>query len=240
MSCSVTGKLVNGTAKMSSNLLDEDVLKSIENQNITRNNFFIQKAEIEVINQEKKEKFISNIKFEYPDRYLVSIKSKSGIEGLRIYICEDTILANDRIRRKIYVGTSFYFMNKYGLSKNFLPLIVGDIILEKSKEIGKEKCAGDELNIDQSIGGILLNYSIDCNKRKISHVEQVNNSNREGIKIKYGNFFKKDSILVPHLIEFYDAQSNTKIRIKVVRIELRWNGKVEFVPGKGYELIELL
>ena len=240
MSCSVKGKLVNGTTKKTNSLVYGNVLESIENQNITNTSFFIQKAEIEVENLEKKDKFISSIKFEYPDRYLISIKSKSGIEGVRIYVSKDTILANDRINKKMYVGRSFYLNRKYGLSQKILPLIVGDIILEKKDGIDTEKCTGCELRFGQSIGGILLNYSIDCNKRKIIDVVQVNDSHREGVKIKYENFFKNGSILVPRLIEFYDAQSNTKIRIKIVRIERPWDGKVEFVPGRGYELIELL
>ena len=240
MSCSVTGKLVNGTTKKTNSLVYSNVLESIENQNITNTSFFIQKAEIEVENLERKEEFISNIKFEYPDRYLISIKSKSGIEGVRIYVSKDTILANDRINKKMYVGTPFYFKRKFGLSQKILPRIVGDIILEKNEEIEKEKCSGDELSIDQSIAGILLNYSIDCNKKKIIDVVQINDSNREGVKIKYGNFFKNGNILVPRFIEYSDAQSNTKIRIKIIRIERPWYGKVEFVPGRGYELIELL
>ena len=40
--------------------------------------FFIQKAEIEVINQDGKEKYLSTIKYEKPDKYLISIKSRTG------------------------------------------------------------------------------------------------------------------------------------------------------------------
>ena len=71
------------------------------------------------------------LKFEYPDKYLISIKSRTGIEGARIYISEDTILFNDRINKKMYYGSSLYLKRKYGLTTNFLPLIFGDIVSRK-------------------------------------------------------------------------------------------------------------
>jgi hypothetical protein len=35
-------------------------------------------------------------------------------------------------------------------------------------------------------------------------------------------------------------QYNIRIKIKIVKTEYPWNGIVRFVPGKGYELIEIL
>lgn len=239
-SCSVTRNKGERNLEISKDLLSGNILESIKKQNITNRSFFIQKAEIEIITQNGKLKLIGNIKFENPDKYLISIKNRTGIEGARIYISNDTILVNDRINKKLYSGSSLYLKRKYGITTSFLPLIFGDILLDEKNEEGKEKCSGDKLNIDYLVQGVLLNYDIDCKKRKIILVNQINNFVQKGIEIKYESFINSGNILIPTIIELEDSQFNTTIKIRIVKIEFPWNGSVEFVPGKGYELIELL
>jgi hypothetical protein len=41
-------------------------------------------------------------------------------------------------------------------------------------------------------------------------------------------------------VEFKDSQYNATIKIKLLKVDFTWNGSVKFVPGKGYELIELV
>lgn len=218
----------------------ENVLESVKNQNVTSSNIFIQKAEIELLNENGKQKLIGNIKFEYPDKYLISIKSRTGIEGVRIYITKDSIFVNDRINKKMYFGNSFYFNRKYGLNQSFLPLIFGDIVIDKSCNESKYKCSGDQLEINCVVKGVTLNYNIDCKRGKTIFVSQVNNSGSEGIKMKYESFLNLGNILIPGKIEIENSQYDMTIRIKIVKVEYPWNGNIKFIPGKGYEIIELL
>lgn len=220
--------------------MNENTLESVKNQNITNNSFFIQKAGIELITKNGKEKFIGNIKFEYPDKYLISIKNRTGIEGARIYISKDSILVNDRINKNLYYGNSMYLLRKYGLDQSFLPLIFGDIILDRNYEHSQEKCSGEKMNINCVVKGVMLNYSIDCKKKKSILVNQVNNFVQQGIQIKYEGFLNVGEFFVPKTIEFDDPQYNTVIRIKILKVEFPWSGNVKFIPGKGYELIELV
>jgi hypothetical protein len=238
--CSVTRNIGNKTTVNSDKLLSENVLESIKNQNLTDSSFFIQKAEFDVKTQTGKEKFICNIKFKSPDEYLISIKSRSGIEGARIYISKDTILVNDRINKKMYFGTSNFLKKKYGLDQSCLPLIFGDIVLDKNCEAGQEKCSGDKFKILCSVNGVMLNYDIDCQKRKVILVNQIKNFVKEGFKIKYEGFFKIGNILIPKIVELEDSEFNTAIKIKILKVEFPWNGTIKFIPGKGYELIELV
>jgi hypothetical protein len=46
--------------------------------------------------------------------------------------------------------------------------------------------------------------------------------------------------LLPRIIEIADMEYNTRVRIKIIKTEYPWNGNVTFVPGKGYELSEIL
>lgn len=238
--CSVTRNINIRDLEISKELYTGNILESIKNQNITNTNFFIQKAEIEVITQNGKEKFLGSVKFEHPDKYLISIKSRTGIEGARIYISEDTILFNDRINRKMYYGSSVYLKRKYGLTTNFLPLIFGDIVLEKNYRESKEICSADKINTDCLVQGIILNYGISCKKRKSISVSQLNSFAQRGIEFKYDNFIKIGNIIIPTKVELNEAQYNIAIKIDIVKIELPWTGKIEFVPGRNYEIIELL
>jgi hypothetical protein len=238
--CAVTRKMGNEENVNANKLGSGNIIKGVEGQNITNNNFFIKKAEIEVVTKEGKEKLLGNIKFQKPDKYLISIKGRSGIEGARIYISGDTILINDRINKKLYLGTSFYLERKYGLTLGYLPLIFGDIVLDKNSNKNMEECQGEKLNINSIMKGIILNYEISCKERKTILVNQINNFNQKVFKIENRGFFKSGEILIPRITEYEDYQHNTKVMIKILKVELQWEGNIKFYPGKGYELIELV
>jgi hypothetical protein len=239
-SCSVTKNLKKGKEGNSNLIFSDNVLEDVKEQNISKNNYFIQKAEIELITGNNKEKFLANIKFEKPDKYLVSLRSKTGIEGARIYISGDTILVNDRINKRMYYGTSFYLKKKFGLTQTFLPLIFGDIIINSDCEKGQEKCVDDKMSVSCIQKGVKLSYEIDCRKRKSVSVTQMNNFAMDGFKITYGGFYRLGNKFIPKSVEFKDNQYNTAINIKILKVEMSWNGSAKFIPGKGYELIELL
>jgi hypothetical protein len=239
-SCSVTKKIGKKVSGNSNKLLSGNFIESVKNQNLTDSSFFIQKVEIEVITDIGKEKFIGNVKFEYPDKYLISLKSRSGIEGARIFISKDTILVNDRINKKMYFGTAVYLKKNYGLTQSCLPLIFGDIVLDKNYEDDAEKCTEGKFNINCIVNGVKLNYDIDCQKRKVVLVNQMNNFVQQDIRIKYNNFFNIGDILIPKIVEIEDSQYNTNIKVRILKVEFPWKGTVKFIPGKGYELIELL
>jgi hypothetical protein len=217
-----------------------NVFEDIQNMNITSKSFFIQKAEIELITGESSEKFVANIRFEYPDKYLISLKSRTGIEGARVYINKDSILVNDRINKIMYLGDSFYFKRKYGLNQSFLPLIFGDLLVDQKETDKNVDCSGNKLNLNSVIKGVLLKYVIDCQKRKILLVNQTGSSNSNGLEIKYDKFYRIENILIPGFIEVAGNEFNTRIKIRILKVEYPWIGSVKFIPGKGYELIKLL
>jgi hypothetical protein len=220
--------------------LTGSIVENTENQNITNNGFFIQKAEITVKTTEESNTFIANIKFEKPDKYLISLRSRTGIEGARIFISGDSIRMNDRINKKLYSGTSGYLERKYGFSQSFIPLIFGDLIIDKKCEAKAGNCIEDKLVFDCQLNGIPLSYRLDCKKRKIFSVDQINSLNQSAVKIKYEKFFNISGISIPKIIEFVDNQYNIEIKIKVIKVQLPWTGNLNFIPGRGYELIELL
>jgi hypothetical protein len=131
-------------------------------------------------------------------------------------------------------------LKKYSFKTTFLPLIFGDLVINKYPETNIEKQTGDKFNFDCLVNGILIKYNIDNEKKKTIFTCLENSLNKNGINISYENFKKSGNILIPCKIEINNLLKNTLIKIKIVRAELKWNGNIEFIPGKGYELIELI
>lgn len=232
-----TGKSVSGNPILPTS---DNILESVKDLNITNKGFFIQKAEIEVFTQNEKETFLSNIKFEKPDRYLISIRNRAGIEGARIYITTDTLLINDRINKKLYFGTTLYLKRMYGLTQSMLPLIFGDIIFDKNCDANQEKCSENRISLNCSTRGIMLSYIIDCNKRKTILVNQLDNFINNGVKISYNSFFSVGNIMLPERVQLENPQNGITIKIKIIKVDPLWDGSIKFIPGKGYDLIELV
>lgn len=121
-----------------------------------------------------------------------------------------------------------------------MPLIFGDMIVDKGFNAGDGKCEDNKLNIDCSVRGILVNYNIDCRKSKVDQIKLRSSNLNERTDIKYSSFYYINNTFIPRVIEIADLQHNLKARIKIIRTEYPWNGDVRFLPGKGYELIEIL
>ena len=77
-------------------------------------------------------------------------------------------------------------------------------------------------------------------KGKLTMAEQESSNLQQGTEIKYDQFSNVGGISIPKYIEMIQYQTNTTIKIKILKIEIPWTGNIEFVPGKGYEKLELL
>jgi hypothetical protein len=223
------------------NIIEEPVsnlLEGVEKQNITNRNFFIQKAEIEVISDEYNQKFLASIKFNYPDSYLLSFKSKTGIEVARIFITEDTVLINDRFNKRLYFGKPENLKNKYGITYQLLPVILGDLIKSKGKSVDNIICTDNKADISCSLSGVKIDYVVDCKKMKVISASQEISLKTNYTDIKYENFVKAGNGLVPTKIRVDFNES--VISVKIEKIESPWEGTIEFIPGSRYEIIELL
>lgn len=238
--CSVIRIEGNRNYGLSNEIIAERLFESIKKQNITTNSFFIQKAEIKISTQEGTEKVLGSIKFESPDKYLISIKSRAGIEAARIFISDDTILINDRINKKQYYGSPQYLKRKYGITASVLPVIFGDYITDNLSDNSQAKCLDGKLDMDCIAGGIKIKYVIDCKKGKTILAIPENGLNNGGIEIQYSDFFKKVDVITAGKIEIKDFQRMTRIEIKIQKIESPWNGNIEFIPGNKYEILQLL
>jgi len=238
--CSVFRNQGTRNITLSDNTNISNLLERIKNHNISSDNFFIEKAQIQVSGPDGDQKFLGSIKFEIPDKYLISLKSTTGFEAMRIYISEDTILINDRINKKLYTGNSQYMRRKYGVPVSFLPLIFGDFFATDLNAGLEFKCNEGKLDLNEGKNGLMIKYVIDCDKAKVVSIGIENSLNQEGIQISFQKFLEIENILLARSIIIVDIQKHTTINIKIDKLQLPWDGKVEFIPGNRYELVQLL
>ena len=107
----------------------EGVIKGVISNNISKNGYFVRKANIDVFSGGQKESIVATLKYSQKEEYLLSLRSKTGIEFARAYIGRDSLLINDRINKILYSGKTDYLEKKFSLPVGLLPLIWGDFCL---------------------------------------------------------------------------------------------------------------
>jgi len=237
--CSV---FINAKRHKTSEILykKEDKFEGGINQwNLSKRNFYINKAEILVEGLEKENKFFGSIKFINPDKYLLGLKTLTGIELTRILLTNDTLLINDRFNKKYYFGSSKYLKQLLGITSDFLPLIFGDIIGENMSDSILYKCNGGEINIEGYKKGTKIDYSFNCKKRKSNYAFIRNSLNQKEVQIIYRHFLEGKGFYIPREIDITDFNKKITIRIKIRKVESPWEGNIELMPGNGYEKLPL-
>jgi hypothetical protein len=238
--CSVNRKGKSYTKGTSIETESGSILEKVVKQNITGSNFFIEKAEFSINSAAGEKDGIGTIKFMLPDKYLVSLKSKAGIEIARIYLTEDSVMINDRLNKKLYYGSASDMKRKYGLTTSILPVILGDFINDLEGSVEKPECKDGFLNMSAVIKDIRIKYSIDCKYGKCIQTLPANELKTNGFKIEYTDFINTGGINIPGKISISEKQNNTRIEIKILKIVIPWEGSIEFIPGRQYEKIHLL
>lgn len=237
--CSVTKVKGPGYDDGLKDIENEKLIDNILKKNITTRNFYIQKAEIEISGSGETNKLFGSIKFENPDKFLFSLRSRTGLEIVRIFISDDTILVNDRINRKLYCGRPSYLKMKYGLSASVLPVMFGDFIDGEILDNIKLKCLDGNFNTARIVEGMKLMYYIDCRIGKTVLMTTESSLKLKEVEIRYKDFFKKDKSIIPGKIEYTNFKREESVIIVIKKIELPWDGNIDFIPGNKYEIIQL-
>lgn len=211
----------------------------IKERNLTNQDFNIQKAEIEINTEGERQKLLGSLKFKAPGTYLLTIKSKTGIEAIRVFMSEDTILVKDRIGKRLYYGSPSYISGKYGISASALPLLTGDYIDKKERMEEKVICEKGISKFEGNIESKKAIYVFDCKKGKIISSDFNFESETEGIKFSFGNFQNISEKVFPGTINIEDYIKETVIKIEIEKINFDPIDTIEFVPGSDYEKIML-
>ena len=238
LGCSVLRVEKYGEEDLSAISSSEVFMRNIIKQNLTSQSFFIQKALIQLSAEGGKEKFLANVKFQPPDTFLISLRMNNGIEVLRIFTSNDTIIILDRIKRKQYYGSDQYLIKRFGLSTNILPLIFGDFISSNYYD-NAFKCSKGKSNMIEIINEAQISYVIDCNKMKCTQANIEFKANTDRIGLFYSNFTKNGGVRIPGKILITDRKNEIELLIEIKKYLFPWNGNVELTSGTKYEMIQL-
>ena len=207
--------------------------------NITKSNFNITKADIEVENNGKKQKLMANLKYRTPGIYLLSVRNKTGIEAARAYITKDTLMINDKIYKKLYCGSTEYLSDKYGISIGSLPLITGDFLYNFTEGYELAKCENGTEKIQGYLNGKKIWYYVNCNQAKVIAVSINDIGDAGGINMEFSNFKESDRYVFPETIQIEDFTKKTKIRIDISGVIFNKKDSIIFLPGRNYDKIML-
>lgn len=215
------------------------VLDGLVKNNITAGNFTIAKMDVIISSGDGRERFTANMKYEFPGKYLISIRSIGNLEVARVFLTRDTVLVNDRINRVVYYGEPENFSRKFGINYDLLPVIFGDYVNENRQSEYRIECNDGKGIIQSYIGGMKLVYTADCNKQKIIEADQAGSAGSNVTEIRYDDFVKSDDILVPSLIVLKHLKSETSLELHIGKIQRSIDGPIEFIPGNRYKIREL-
>lgn len=237
--CSVSRKNSVKTTNEGANF-NKVTLEDVEKLNLTNSSFYIEKMEFNLKDVNGSQSGLGSVKFIKPDKFLITIKSRTGIEVARIFITSDTVVINDRINKKLYYGSNGYLKSKYGITTSVLPVLFGDYVNDMDLKSGTEDCIKGLSKIQGSVNKIQVLYVLDCALAKIVKAIPGNSGGESGLQIYYSDFFMQQDLTVPGKIEISDTQKRSVIELRIKKVELNWDGEIEFIPGKQYEKIHLL
>jgi hypothetical protein len=223
---------------------DERALKleyagDIRNNNLSENDFFIRKAEISVTERNITSRFNASIRFRRPDSMLVSIRSMVGIEAGRMLLTRDTLLINDRVNKKLIRGSTESLEAKYGIDPSLILALLGDFIISKEDDKRKMNCINGIYRDNFEVNGKSIEYTVDCRRGKITGAYFEGTLTTGNISLTYGRFKKIGGILIPGEITMKDDLSELGINIKIDNAETGWKGSIGFIPGSGYDIVNL-
>jgi hypothetical protein len=220
-----------------SNIRNNKDISQIRNfvldNNLTNENFYLQKGVITLKNEKEERKFIYSVKFNIPDKYLISIKNKVGVEGARIYLSKDTILINDRINRKLLYGNQKDMEKISGFSFFALNMLFGDLAgIEENTQI-ESKVNNNMMELRYENSGIEVKAAIDLKVNKVRNAECLNKRNNDIFRTKYIKFSKEEKH-IPRKIQIENEKENFTARISIFKLQVPWDGRIDFISGKGY------
>jgi outer membrane biogenesis lipoprotein LolB len=229
-----------GTVKNSSTFPDKgqrnakEVLLNTSGKNITGAGFFIRKGKILTDNESGRTSLYFTMKYNAEGKYLISIRSKTGMEAFRVFLSKDTILINDRLNRKVLYGNGKDFEKITGIPAALLKISIGDFFYNKPVISGGDYCVNNEVKLSDYFQGLIVNSTIDCRTEKLKSIVVSTGSPDKYITIDYRKY-REDNYSVPRRVEVNDPARRIKIVITIDKYVAPWVGEIEFIPGSGYK-----
>jgi len=203
-------------------------LASIRENNISDSSFFIQKAKIELKAGNSKDDFLASIKFRNHDSILISVRSMTGIELVRIFIEKDSVFVNERLNNLNLYGTIHEFVRKYGVTKNLLCIMLGDLIYSDSQEKNLIGENGRSKFFETKVDNRKIEYEIDFIRRKVLNTRVYDIDNKLDIALKYNDFKSTGNCKFAQRIDITGYHDYNRITIDIKKIDSPFSGEMRF------------
>jgi Domain of unknown function (DUF4292) len=238
-SCSVSRR--SGSKKISSGRpgVTSDIASSITANNLSGQNFFIRRANISLTKDNITSQFSANIRYKLPYTLLITVKSKIGIEAARAYLTKDTLLINDRFNKRLITGSPEKLQSRYGISSDMIFALLGDFIIENKDEKRILNCNNGFYSGSYTLDDRRVDYKIDCDRKKVTEAYFEGGLTTGNISMVFSRFRSMNGAMVPQVVSLSDDLSGLKIIVEIEDVEIGWNGEIDFVPGKEFEVVYL-
>jgi hypothetical protein len=214
-----------------------NIYERVKNENISEKNFNIRRVDIEFISGNNNEKLMANVKFRKPSEYLISIRTRTGIEGIRLFITGDTVIINDRINRKVLYGSMETVGSRYGISMDMIKMVSGDM-LNGFYILGMDSDKKNNfLMFEGDLGGKKVSGRIDTGLGKIKEADIEGSGIFEEWHIEYDEFTEVDGIVIPQKVVIENEVRDIVVRMNIKNVEFDDTEIPEFIPGSRYERI---
>ncbi|MBP7731662.1 MAG: DUF4292 domain-containing protein [Bacteroidales bacterium] len=237
--------LVSGCATSLKSLNNNEIYSNPEviidetlRSNLGEYGFFIQKGKLDIKNENERTRLIFTVKHLPPDNYLISLRSVTGIEAMRVKLSKDTIVVNDRINREILYGKGEAFEKIAGVPVDLLGIAFGDLSGVNIKLVENSEIRNNNIIVYSNLRNISIISTINCNLRKVKEAIVFTNPKENELVIKYSDF-KRGNIIIPRTIDIKNGKGDIRILIKIKKIIVPWHGEIEFIPGNGYMMRSL-
>jgi hypothetical protein len=237
--CSVFNKGSKNFPVENGNDQNVSYLDGLRSGNLTEKSFYIKSVDIDYTNDSDINHFNASIRFEKPDKYLIALRSRTGIELTRVLITRDSLFITDRLKHIIYYGNVRYLEKKFEIRADLLPVIFGDIVgryvLDKNSKTDKNNRV-----IDSKISGISLKYVLDGTIGKAVSVKAEKTGRVDIGTISFSRFRSMNGSSYPSRVLLENKVRNISAALKIKKIEVPWSEKIDFSITKRYKLVELL
>jgi len=235
-----TARKAGGRGSVTGNAGNADnSMESVLRNNLSNSDFYIQKAEINVIQDNISVRVIADIKFRRPDSMMITVRSRTGIEAGRAFITKDTLIIKDRFNKKLLIGKPEVLAKKYGIDASFLFTVIGDIVVEEKDRNVLLECVKGEYNKEFEIHGKKVQYIIDCQRKKLKQTYFEGGINSGNITIDLRDIKSVGKIVYPGVIEINDDLKSVGIIMEIKKIESPWTGRIGSFSGQGYKVIKI-
>ncbi|MFO7852513.1 MAG: DUF4292 domain-containing protein [Bacteroidota bacterium] len=211
------------------------LVRGVELNNIMNEAVAINKITINYSEGGRNRKFRANMKYNGNDSILLSIRTFAGIEAARVLVEKEKITINDKINKVCYQGLTEIIGRRYGLDFELIKILFGDI--GEPNIIGRKvMCVEGIAKVKEEEEGKDMEYTIDCNIKKLKAVKGTLGLNGSRIIGLFKDYQYENGVLYPATIVWEMEEEGTLINLEVNNVKRTERNNLIFRVNEDYEV----